>query len=280
MALYDQHTHTWFSNDSAAEPAENVRQAVARGLAGVTFTDHFDSHPTEWPLCKYNYEAIASAVEELRARCGERIFVGHGIEICYQPEQMQTIFEFLKSHRFDLVVLSVHWFKGKALHVREHWAELDMATGTRQYLETVLEAARFALALKRRGLQPFDVLGHLDLVKRYTQRYYEQFDIRSSGDLVDEILRTCIQADLVPEVNLSTLRQSLPEPSPAEWVVARYAALGGQAMALGSDAHRADDVGMGVPEAAEMLARQGVKYQAVFMGRRRHDLPVALENSR
>ncbi len=271
MALYDQHLHTWFSVDSQSDPAENVRRAVELGMAGVTFTDHFDSHPTEWPLCRYDYEAIASAVRDLQARFGDRLFIGHGIEICYQPEQMDKILGFLDSHRFDLVLLSVHWFKGKALHERDHWAGLDAATGTRQYLEAVLDAARFVLDLKRRGLRPFDVLGHLDLVKRYTQRYFEQFDVRSCAELVDEILRTCIEADLVPEVNLSTLRQSLPEPCPADWVVVRYAELGGRAMTLGSDAHRPEHVALGIAEAADRLKQQGIESLAVFKGRQRRD---------
>jgi histidinol-phosphatase (PHP family) len=269
--LYDQHLHTWFSVDSQSDPAENARQAMELGMAGLTFTDHFDSHPTEWPLCKYDYDAIASAVSGLRARYGDRLFIGHGIEVCYQPEQMDMILGFLESHRFDLVLLSVHWFKGKALHEREHWAGLNAATGTREYLETVLDAACFVLDLKRRGLRPFDVLGHLDLVKRYTQRYFEQFDIRSCGDLVDEILRTCIEADLVPEVNLSTLLQSLPEPCPADWVVARYVELGGRTMTLGSDAHRPEHVALGIAEAADKLRRQGIESLAVFNSRQRRD---------
>jgi histidinol-phosphatase (PHP family) len=271
VVLYDQHMHTCFSTDSGSQPEENVRQALGLGLAGVTFTDHFDSHPTEWPLCKYNYEGIASAVADLRARHGDRFFVGHGIEICYQPEQMEKILGFLDSHRFDLVLLSVHWFRGRALHERTHWTGLDSVTATRQYLEVVLEAARFVLDLKRQGRRPFDVLGHLDLVKRYTQRYFETFDICSCSDLVDEILRTCVEAELVPEVNLSTLRQSLPEPTPAYWVVRRYVELGGQAMTLGSDAHRPEHVGMGIHEAAGTLKQQGLKRLAVFKERQRHD---------
>jgi histidinol-phosphatase (PHP family) len=271
LLLYDQHVHTWFSNDSQSDPAENVRRALEAGLAGVTFTDHYDSHPTEWPLCRYDYDKIAEALAPLRTEYGDRIFIGHGIEICYQPELMDKILGYLKSHRFDIVLLSVHWFRGKALHVREHWRDLDTASGTRQYLETVLEAARFALALRRQGLRPFDVLGHLDLVKRYTQRYFHAFDIRPHADLVDEILRVCIEAELVPEVNLSSLRQSLPEPMPAEWVVARYAELGGRAMTLGSDAHRPEHVANYLSDGVAMLKRQGVTHLAVFEGRQRRD---------
>lgn len=271
MALYDQHLHSWHSGDSTSDPADNVRRAIELGLAGLTFTEHYDTHPTEWPLCKYNYEQIAETVARLREQFGAEVFIGHGIEICYQRENMGPILDYLAAHDFDLVLLSVHWFSGRALHVREHWNGLDAAAGTRLYLEAVLEAARLAGELRKGDRRVFDVLGHLDLVKRYTVRYFQQFDIRSHADLVDEILRACLASDLVPEVNLSTLRQQLPEPSPTDWVVQRYAELGGQAMSLGSDAHRTGDIGAGIVEGAGMLKRCGIGKLAVFKGRERSE---------
>jgi len=271
LALYDQHLHSRHSVDSEADPAENVRQAIARGLAGLTFTEHFDSHPTEWPLCRFDYEKISAMIASLRREFGDRIFIGLGIEICYQPEQMDKILAYLDAHEFDVVLFSVHWFGGRALHVREHWEGLDVSSGTRAYLETTLEAVRFAGELAKNGRRPFDILTHLDLVKRYTQRFFKSFDVRAHTDLIDEILRACLQADLVPEVNLSSLRQQLSEPMPAEWVVRRYAELGGQAMTLGSDAHSSEDVGAGLAEAAAMLKRHGIRQLAVFKNRQRSD---------
>jgi histidinol-phosphatase (PHP family) len=250
-----------------------VERAVELGLAGLTFTDHFDTHPTEWPLCQYNYDVLAELVADLRRQFGDRVFIGHGIEVCYQPDQMERILDYLEGHRFDVVLLSVHWFGARALHVREHWQDLDAAAGTRAYLLAVLDAVRFAGTLRGES-RVFDVLGHLDLVKRYTQRYFHTFDIRSHRGLVDEILAACLEADLVPEVNLSTLRQSLPEPSPADWVVRRYADLGGTAMSLGSDSHTPRDVGSGIPEAAAMLRNHGIDHLAIFRDRQRHDEPL------
>jgi histidinol-phosphatase (PHP family) len=274
MDLYDQHLHSWFSVDSDADPAENVRQALQRGLAGLSITDHFDTNPAEHHLCKYDYDRLAETVAALRSEFGDRIFIGHGIEVCYQPEQMHWVLPFLEARRFDVVLLSVHWFGGRALHFPEHWGGLDTASGTKAYLATVLDAARFALELKSQGRKPFDVLGHLDLVKRYTKRYYGSFEVRSERETIDEILRTCLAADLIPEVNLSSLRQSLPEPMPADWVVRRYAELGGEAMSLGSDAHSPEHVGASIPEGMAMLKREGIRRLAVFKGRKRHDVEL------
>lgn len=274
MELYDQHVHSLLSVDCDADPSDMVRRAIAGGLAGLAFTEHYDTHPSERDVCIYDIERISHSIESLRSHFGDRIFIGHGIEVCYQPQQMDEILAHLGAHEFDEVILAVHWFDGRALHERDHWEGLDAATATQSYLNAVLEAARFARDLHQQGQHPFDVLGHLDLVKRYTQRYFNEYDIRSYESLVDEILQTCLEADLVPELNLSTLRQSLPEPMPADWAIRRYAQLGGRAMAIGTDAHKPADVGSRLDEAVDLLRCEGIRYQAVFKGRQRYDIAL------
>ena len=34
--------------DSDADPDDNCERAIGLGLSGVTFTEHYDPHPTEW----------------------------------------------------------------------------------------------------------------------------------------------------------------------------------------------------------------------------------------
>lgn len=275
MWIYDQHLHSYHSFDSREDPEANVRAAIEKGLSGITFTEHFDTHPVEWPLCRYDYEAIRRMVDGLRRRYGDRLFIGHGVEVCYQPERMDFILDYLAGRQFDLVILSVHWFDGRALHVREHWDGLDPGRATALYLQTVAEAARTAGRLRGHGRRVFDVLGHLDLVKRYTHRFFHCFDVRSHAALVDEVLRTALEADLIPEVNTSGARQSVGEAMPAEWVVRRYAELGGTCMSVGSDAHKAADIGAGLPEAVECLRRCGVGSLAVFRDRELMLQPLA-----
>ncbi len=274
MKFHDQHVHSRHSYDSQTDPAEDVEAAVARGLSGLTFAEHFDTHPDDWEECCYDDAAYSTAIEQLRAGFGSRIFIGKGIEVCYQPDTMDFVLDFLSEHTFDVVMLSVHYFHGRAVYDRSQWAGLSPAEVTRRYLETVLEAVRFCERLHKTEGRVFDVLGHLDLVKRYALRFFGTYDVSPFADLVDEILRTCLAADLVLEVNTSTLRQNLTEPMPGPETVARYASLGGTAMSLGSDAHRAQDVGAGLDQAAAMLRAAGLKSVAVFRNRKRIEVPV------
>jgi histidinol-phosphatase (PHP family) len=274
MLLFDQHLHSNNSTDSETVPAAAVLAALEAGLAGLTFTDHFDTHPTEWPRCLYDYDRLHGEIVALREKYGDRIFIGHGIEVCYQRNRMDFILEYLSSHEFDVVLLSVHWFRGRALHVREHWDGFDTRSGTEAYLETVLDAAKLAGELARGGERVFDVLGHIDLVKRYTQRYFGAFDVHPFEGLIDEILRAAIESDIIPELNASGLRQGIGEPFPNEWAIRRYAELGGRCVSIGSDAHLAEHIGAGLPEAVDLLKRAGIQAIAAFRERQLEAVPI------
>jgi len=266
--MFDQHLHSRHSFDCKTEPRANVDAAIAKSLSGLTFTEHFDTHPDDWKACVYNDADYSATIARLREEFAGAIFIGKGIEICYQPATMDFVLDFLDRHRFDLVILSVHYFGGVPVHHREHWEGVDAAEGTRRYLENVREAVRFCERLhRRRGGRVFDVLGHLDLAKRYTKRFLGSYDMSPFGALIDEILSTCVAADLTPEINTSSLRQGLDEPMPNAEAVKRYAALGGKALSLGSDAHRAEDIGAGFDRARTMLRDAGLERIAVFKKR-------------
>lgn len=274
MPLYDQHLHSRHSFDSRTEPADNVRHALTRGLAGLTFTEHFDTHPDDWATCTYDDGAYSAAIAQLRVEFGDRIWIGKGIEVCYQPQTMPFVLDFLKSHEFDMVMLSVHYFHGQAIHLRDGWATRTVNEVSRLYLETVLEAVRFAASLADMEKAVFHVLGHLDLVKRYSQRFHGVCDVSPHRNLIDEILRICLAADLTPEINTSSWRQGLQESMPGAATVRRYAELGGTAMSLGSDAHRAEDIGADFDRAVNQMTAAGIHHLAVFRNRERRHVAI------
>ncbi|RME40780.1 MAG: histidinol-phosphatase HisJ family protein, partial [Planctomycetota bacterium] len=271
---WDQHLHSRHSFDSRAEPEANVRVALERGLKGLTFTEHFDTNPRDWDGCVYDDEAYSADIDRLREAFGASIFIGKGIEVCYQPSRMDDILRFLSAHRFDLVMLSVHYFGDVPVHDRAQWKDIDVTAGTRRYLETVLDAVRMCGRLRRRGERVFHVLGHLDLVKRYTHRFFGTNAVEAFGDLIDEILAGCLEADLVPEINTSTLRQGLDEPMPGLDTLRRYARLGGEAVGLGSDAHRAEDIGADFDRAVALARKAGLTKLALFRDGERAFVPL------
>ena len=168
MKLHDQHLHSRHSVDSKADPVANCEQALAAGLSGLTFTEHYDMHPTEWDQCRWDYDAIAATIYELRGRFSPPLLVGFGIEVDYQPALIEETLEYLDRHAFDVVLLSVHWIGGRP---SRWWSHRDAEAMQSEYFATMRSAAELCRELAATGRRPFDIISHFDYVKRYLRRY-------------------------------------------------------------------------------------------------------------
>ena len=113
-----------------------------------------------------------------------------------------------------------------------------------------------------------------DFVKRYTQRFFGEFDMAPFGGLFDDILATCVAADLVPEINTSTIRKGVGEAMPTPETLARYVQAGGTGVSFGSDAHRSEDVGVDFDEVVPLLQKAGITHAVALRNRTRHEIPL------
>lgn len=264
MKLHDQHLHSRHSADSKADPAANCEQALAAGLSGLTFTEHYDMHPSERDQCKWNYDAIANTVAKLQQRYFPPLLIGLGIEVDFQPELRDETLDYLTGHHFDVVLLSVHWSGGRPLHLRRRWQQLDAAAMRRDYLATLRAAAEWCVELTGAGYCPFHIISHLDYVKRYLLSYWGEPLGRVEPALLDPILEAIIAARVVPEINTSGLRREEAAAYPEWSILQRYRELGGWEVSIGSDAHRSADVGHEFPAVAARLQAMGFRGETVF----------------
>ena len=269
VKLHDQHLHSRHSIDSKADPVANCEQALAAGLGGLTFTEHYDMHPTERGTCQWDYDAIAATIEDLRRRFSPGLEVGFGIEVDYQGAQAEEILGYLERHSFDVVLLSVHWCGGRPLHLPRRWKGLTAADMRRDYLAELRGAAEWCRELAAAGHRPFDIVSHLDYVKRYLVDYWDTPLAAPAAEELDPILEAFIAAGVTPEINTAGLRRDEAEAYPAWEILERYRALGGELVSIGSDAHRSVDIGHGFPEVAERLRAIGFAGEAVFRARER-----------
>ena len=80
----------------------------------------------------------------------------------------------------------------------------------------------------------FQVLAHLDFPKLFFDKWV------IDDDVLDMILSTMIDKNILLEVNTSSLNDSCDEPMPSYSVINRYVQLGGNKIVIGSDAHSSD----------------------------------------
>ena len=110
----------------------------------------------------------------------------------------------------------------------------------------------------------FDCVGHLDLIKRYASRQGRSLSLDAYREQLEEIFKVLINNGKGIEVNTSGLRESMQEFMPDFNIVKFYKELGGEIITLGSDAHKAQDVGEGIKEATNMLREAGFRYVTVY----------------
>jgi len=265
VTLVDLHVHSTCSADGRSSIADHARCAADLGLAEVGFCEHVDFDPRDRgysyldPACYAREVAAAqAAMPGLRLR--------RGIEITYQGCREDEIRAWLAAPAWDLVVASVHL--------------LDVAGGWTIVSEARTSAAYFAARTRREAYLPYfeellravrsglgDVLGHLDLVKRYGVAHYGPFDPNAFRDEIGAVLQTAVESGVGLEINTSGLRQSPGEPYPSLPVLRWYRELGGEILTVGSDAHHAGDLGAGVAEALNLARAAGFRAIASFEAR-------------
>jgi histidinol-phosphatase (PHP family) len=108
-----------------------------------------------------------------------------------------------------------------------------------------------------------DIIGHLDLPKRDGQ-------IPPAGylDLVEDLLGSIVESDVVIEINTSGRDKPIGEFFPAPEIV-RMLVKAGVPMTLGSDAHSPRDIGRYFPDAVALLRECGAREIITFQNRKR-----------
>jgi histidinol-phosphatase (PHP family) len=273
--LTDYHLHLR-SDDTDASTEEHFTQAnveryrtVAedRGIAELGVSEHVYRFEQALEVWRHPFwEQYAH--DDLDSYCGfvrEQTDLRLGIEADFVPGAEDRMANLLTDRDFDYVIGSVHFLREGAVDMDDYsvWDSGRSADEIwRRYFQTIGEAARSGL---------FDVLAHPDLVKVWGgERPVPDGDLRRYYELAMEGIA---ESGIAVEVSTAGLRKRVAElyPAPAFLAMALEA---GAPVALSSDAHRPEDVGMDYERALELLEELGVHELCVFDRRKRRMEPV------
>ena len=248
----DAHVHTNLSPDSTVPIDLYAAIAVELGIAEFAITDHVDFHPRS-PAYQYSsFEERERTARSAAERWAPRgLTIRFGAELTYHTSWEPELREHLARHRYDFTIGSVHdWPDSPYVPGRmKPWATgrpIDELVGP--FMDQVTAAARTGL---------FDTIGHLDVVKRYLFPVMKPAQLADRPDLLEPALAALIESGTALEVNTSGLRHPVAETYPAAATVARFRELGGQAVTVGSDAHRPGWFAYGLDVAYQIAADAG-----------------------
>jgi histidinol-phosphatase (PHP family) len=241
--LFDTHTHTTFSTDSRMTFAEAQQAARERNL-GIIITEHMDLAYPEPEAFMFNVDDYFAAYGPRRS---DTLLLG--IEIGMRDDCVDANRVIVNSHPFDFVIGSIHVVENIDIYHGSFYQTRTKEEVYHQYFNSMI------VCLEQYDF--IDSLGHIDYICRYAQfddpeLYF--FDFQTDIDLV---LSQLAQRDKALEIN--TRRLGLPDSKEALLpVYHRFRELGGRFVTIGSDAHKAKDIGSGMDLAMEMAETCGL----------------------
>ena len=260
----DYHVHSDLSVDAYDSVNAMCERAVEIGLAEIVFTEHYDTDPADEGHGFYDYDKSREAVERVQDRFAGRLLVKLGIEVDYQTTYEAEIREFLAGKQYDYVLGARHWEADRLIGCDYFDGRTeDEAYG--RYFDTVP-------GLVETGL--FDVLAHIDLVKRDGTERYGTFDVEKWMPHIEPILRKLVDTGTGLEINTSGVRQPPREPYPGLAILMRYRELGGRILTIGSDSHRVEQLGVGLETGRKLAKEAGFTELTRFDNRRPIPAPL------
>lgn len=259
--ILDLHTHSDSSPDAEHSVSLMCEYALRRGIRGIAVTDHCECDAY---LCDgYNITCAQSLFQAAKAR---HIFQGQmvvllGVELGQPILDLQAAQAVISRPSLDFVLASMHnlrdrqdfYYLDYSLPENEPHALLD------EYFDSLIEIVRWG---------NFDSLAHLTYPLRYmVGRDGLDIDISRFYDKIDFIFKGLIEQGKALEINTSGLRQALKTTIPSLALLKRYRALGGELLTIGSDAHRAEDVGRGINDGMELAHEAGFRFTTLYQGR-------------
>jgi histidinol-phosphatase (PHP family) len=260
--VIDLHSHHERCGHAEGTLESMARAAHADGVHVFGWSDHAplfadpDDHPRpRTQMARSQWEGYLDEAEAVRARLTAELAdldLRIGVEADYLPGTEAAYRAALDRSALDYVLGSVHEVGTWHIYKPRTFEDLeDVDAFHLGYWEALRGAAQSGM---------FDVLSHLDAIKAMVPPPRE-----SMAAEIEQTLDCIADTGIAVEINgsgLSKAGELFPSPRIVEALVERDVPI-----TVGSDAHRASQVGRGFPEAIALLSRLGRTRVVTFRGR-------------
>lgn len=250
----DCHLHTDNSFDSETPAERQVDRAHELGIEYIAITDHCDI--LEWS--DLNIARSNAQAAELNRKYDD-LTVLRGIELgepLQSPEQTAIA---LGLCEYDFVLCSLHNIAGEEDFYYLHPDEEQAYDLIGRYFDELLEMVRW---------NAFDSLAHFTYPLRYiTGRDGVRVDMSRFQPIIRRILSELAANGKALEINTSGLRSPDGFLLPTVEYVKLFRELGGRYITLGSDAHVAEHMAVGMREGIAAAKEAGFDRATVFVNR-------------
>ena len=253
----DGHVHTNLCNHARGEMEEYVLSAVKKGLRKLIFLEHLEVginyFESTW-LTEDDFDFYHKEGKRLQQKYKDRIEVGLGVEVGYNPRFLEVIQQKLARHKWERIGISYHFLETDSGHlnmVSSKQINIDRLDqfGADEVISSYYKRLREAVENL-----PGQVLCHIDAVLRHHPQVIFTPD---HNRLIDKLLDAVESKKMALEVNTSgykTKEQPYPSLAILKKAVARNISL-----VAGSDAHRPEDVGRYFDRLPDLMKKLGYR---------------------
>jgi histidinol-phosphatase (PHP family) len=277
----DAHMHTDLSPDSNVPIDTYAATALEHGIAEIAVTDHVDFEPGAPAFAYSTFADRERVVRDAAERWAPQgVAIRFGVELTYDRSWEADIRAHLARHAYDFTIGSIHDRVESPYSPRRVAAWIE----GRSLADIVAPSFDEVTAAARSGL--FDAIGHIDGVKRYLHPHIKPAAFEAAPELYEPILHALVDSGTALEVNTSGLRYAIGVTFPHAAIVARFRELGGRALTIGSDAHRAEHANWGLDDGYAIATDAGFTELAFRRGPASGrvavpiPVPMAFENER
>ncbi|MHA2212179.1 MAG: histidinol-phosphatase HisJ family protein, partial [Candidatus Thorarchaeota archaeon] len=263
--MIDYHIHPNYSLDAEGALGEFCESAVQKGLREIAFTTHLDSDPATEDCfvivdgkktdvqSSYWLEHYESSITEIGDLYREQgLEVRLGVEVDIYPGVAENLPERFHNTDFDIIIGSVHLIDHRAISAQEG-ANVVFS----KYQVDELGQKYFSIMNDVIESSFIDVLGHIDLYRRYGETVYGVEVHSLWKPHIDSLAKKMKRFDVAFEVNTSPWRKGQAEPMPSTPILEALKNRDVTCVTLGSDAHLPKDVGFGIDRGLTLLKRMG-----------------------
>jgi len=259
IGMVDYHMHSVLS-DGKNTYEEMVLAALAKGLDEIGFTDHVCIRPVNWAIRLEDIPVMTGQILDLKLKYEDQIRIRFGIEMDYIPGREEELSELIRRIPVDYVIGSIHfigdWNFDTDQSFYGKWSNDKLYE---KYFTLVQQAAASGL---------FDVIGHLDLIKKF--RIYPE---TNQDKLFEDTIAIIKENHLVVELNTGGFDREcaefFPEPKLLEMCFRQQVPV-----TLSSDAHRTEQVARHYESAVALLKQIGYSEIIGFSKRNRRMIRI------
>jgi len=234
--------------------------ALARGLKELAVTDHYDVNtpPPDIDFPPADMASVYKDINEVKDKYEGRLKLLFGIELGQPTQNEELALKLLKEREYDFVIGSLHNVENEPDFYfidYEKSSKNELLRLWDKYLEETLSHIQW-------GRGRFHTMAHFGYLLRYYKKHGkgELVSFADKKDIIYEIFKKTVDCGIALEINTSGLRQGLDECIPSDYCLSLYKEAGGSMFTVGSDAHRAEHIGIDIAEGLKRIKALGIDH--------------------